>query len=71
MGIIFNLFNMHSSLYLCVCGDDRIIYYSRADVLIGEPGDAWDWRVGSCYGLLKIWILMYLCFGTLAMFGFY
>jgi len=40
MGIIFNLFNMHSSLYLCVCGDDRIIYYSRADVLIGEPGDA-------------------------------
>jgi len=58
MGIIFNLFNMHSSPYLCVCGDDRMIYYPGAYVLTGEPGDAWDWRAGSCYGLLKIWIFV-------------
>jgi len=40
MGIIFNLFNMYSSPYLCVYDDDRMIYYSGADVLTGEPGDA-------------------------------
>jgi len=41
MGIIFNLYlYMHSSPYLYVCGDDRIIYYPGADDLIGEPSDA-------------------------------
>ena len=30
---------MHSSLYLCVCGDDRITYYPEANDLTGEPGD--------------------------------
>jgi len=41
MGIIFNLYlYMHSSPYLCVCGDDRIIYYLGVDDLIGEPRDA-------------------------------
>jgi len=54
MGIIFNLFNMHNSPYLCVYGDDRMIYYPGADVSAGETGDALDWRAGSCYGLLKI-----------------
>jgi len=43
---------MHSSPYLCVCGDDRMIYYPGADVLTGVmgfwrfefwwTGDAWD-----------------------------
>jgi len=40
MGIIFNLFYMHSSPYLCVCGNDRMIYYPGADDLTGEPGNA-------------------------------
>jgi len=31
---------VHSSLYLCVCGDDRLIYYPGADGVSGEPGDA-------------------------------
>ena len=31
---------VHSSPYLCVCGDDRITCYPRADDLTGEPGDA-------------------------------
>jgi len=31
---------MHSSPYLYVCGDDRMIYYPGADDLTGEPGDA-------------------------------
>ena len=41
MGIIIDLYlYMHSSPYLYVCGDDRIIYYPGADDLIGEPSDA-------------------------------
>jgi len=44
MGDIFNscicLYIVHSSPYLCVCGDDRIICYPRVDDLTGEPGDA-------------------------------
>jgi len=43
MGDIFSscmcLYIVHSSPYLCVCGDDRIIFYPRADDLTGEPGD--------------------------------
>jgi len=31
---------MHSSPYLCVCGDDQMIYYPGVDDLTGEPGDA-------------------------------
>jgi len=27
---------MHSSPYLCVCGDDQMIYYLGADVLTGD-----------------------------------
>jgi len=62
MGIIIDLYlYMHSSPYLYVCGDDRIIYYPGVDDLTSEPGDAWDWSAGS-YGLLKIDILMFLCF---------
>ena len=38
MGIIFHSFYMHSSPYLCVCGDDRMIYYPGADVLTGVMG---------------------------------
>jgi len=41
MGVIFILYlYMHSSPYLFVCGDDRIIYYPGADDLTGESGDA-------------------------------
>jgi len=32
--------SVHSSPYLCVCGDDRITYYPGVDDLTGEPGDA-------------------------------
>jgi len=31
---------VHSSPYLCVFGDDRIICYSGADDVTGEPEDA-------------------------------
>ena len=31
---------MHCSPYLCVCGDDRMIYYPGANDLTGEAGDA-------------------------------
>jgi len=31
---------VHSSSYLCVFGDDRIIFYPGADDVTGEPGDA-------------------------------
>jgi len=31
---------VHSSPYLCVCGDDRITCYPGADDLTGEPRDA-------------------------------
>jgi len=61
---------MHSSPYLYVCGDDRMIYYSRADDLTGEPGDAWDWSARS-YGLLKTWYFDVFMFWTLAILGFY
>jgi len=33
-------FIVHSSPYLCVCGDDRIPCYPGADDLASEPGDA-------------------------------
>jgi len=43
MGGIFDscicLYIVHSSHYLCVCGDDRIICYLGADGLTSEPGD--------------------------------
>jgi len=31
---------VHSSSYLCVCGDDQITCYPGVDDLTGEPGDA-------------------------------
>jgi len=34
------IYIVHSSPYLCVCGDDRVIYYPGADDVSGEPGDA-------------------------------
>jgi len=41
MGVIFILYlYMHSSPYLFVCDDDRIIYYPGVDDLTGEPRDA-------------------------------
>jgi len=41
MGVILILYScVHSSPYLFVCGDDRIIYYPEADVLTCESGDA-------------------------------
>jgi len=63
---------MHSSPYLYVCGNDRIIYYPRADDLTGEPGDTWDWSAGS-YGLLKTWVFfdIFFLFWTLAILSFY
>ena len=33
-------FIVHSSPYLCVCGDDRISCYPGADDVTGGPGDA-------------------------------
>jgi len=41
MGVILILYSyVHNSPYLFACGDERIIYYPGADVLIGEPEDA-------------------------------
>jgi len=34
------IFIMHSSPFLCVCGDDRMICFSGGDDLTGGPGDA-------------------------------
>jgi len=34
------IFIVHSSPFLCVCGDDRITRYPGADDLTGGPGDA-------------------------------
>jgi len=34
------LYIVHNSPFLCVCGDDRITCYPRADDLTGGPGDA-------------------------------
>jgi len=45
---------MHSSPYLCVHGDDRMIRYPGADDLTGEPGDAWGQREREDMGFLKI-----------------
>jgi len=62
MGIIFNLFNMHSSPYLCVCGDDQMIYSPGADDLTSEP-EALETGERDHMGFLKIEILMFfLCF---------
>jgi len=33
-------FVVHSSPYLCVCGDDRISCYPGVDDVTGGPGDA-------------------------------
>jgi len=38
--LIFIYICVHSSPYLFVCGNDRVIYYSGADNVTGEPGDA-------------------------------
>ena len=37
---MFICLSMHSSPYLCVCGDDWVIYYPGADDVLGEPGAA-------------------------------
>jgi len=34
------IYNVHSSPFLCVCGDDRITCYPRADDVTSGPGDA-------------------------------
>ena len=34
------IYIVHSSPFLCVCGDDRITCYPGADDLTGGPGDA-------------------------------
>jgi len=34
------IFIVHSSPFLCVCGDDRITCYPGADNVTGGPGDA-------------------------------
>ena len=34
------LYIVHSSPFLCVCGDERITRYPGADDLTGGPGDA-------------------------------
>jgi len=34
------IFFVHSSPFLCVCGDDRVICYPGADDVTGGPGDA-------------------------------
>jgi len=34
------IYIMHSSPFLCVCGDDRMTRYPGADDLTGGPGDA-------------------------------
>ena len=33
------LYIVHSSPFLCVCGDDRITRYPGADDVTGGPGD--------------------------------
>jgi len=38
---IYLYFIVHSSPYLCVCGDDRISCYLGADDVTGGPGDAY------------------------------
>jgi len=41
MSYLFYIFvYVHSSPYLCVCGDDRITCYPGADDLTRELGDA-------------------------------
>jgi len=37
---VFYLFIVHSSPFLCVCGDDQMIRYPGADDLTGGLGDA-------------------------------
>ena len=34
------LYIVHSSPFLCVCGDDQITRYPGADDVTGGPGDA-------------------------------
>jgi len=34
------IYVVHSSPFLCVCGDDRITSYPGADDVTGGPGDA-------------------------------
>jgi len=34
------IYVVHSSPFLCVCDDDRITCYPRADDVTGGPGDA-------------------------------
>jgi len=36
---------------ICVCGDDHVTCYIRADVDAGEQADAWD-GVGDISGIL-------------------
>jgi len=37
---VFCLYFVHSSPFLCVCGDDQMIRYLGADDLTSGPGDA-------------------------------
>ena len=34
------IYVVHSSPFLCVCGDDRVTCYLGADDITGGPGDA-------------------------------
>jgi len=34
------IYIVHSSPFLCMCGDDRITCYPGADDMTGGPGDA-------------------------------
>jgi len=38
--IYIYIYIVHSSPFLCVCGDDRITCYPGADDVTGRPGDA-------------------------------
>jgi len=37
---VFFIYVVHSSPFLCVCGNDRVTCYPRADDVTGGPGDA-------------------------------
>jgi len=37
---VFFIYVVHSSPFLCVCGNDRVTCYPGADDVTGGPGDA-------------------------------
>ena len=54
------IYVVHSSPFLCVCGDDRITCYPEADDVTGGPGDTQTRSEGQQGDILYMYMDVYL-----------